>query len=115
MCAAPHVSPLTISSLLTHPHRFKVPAAAETEPSTFLLCLLAAGVIGSFTLNGMSMEKLSSKEAVFGEVRLLDRSTDRRVPGVTLDRRRQKMCTEAAAIVCWGGVYDDSTINKREG
>eukprot|EP00729_Bicosta_minor_P006334 gene6334-10163_t len=40
--------------------------AVEQEPSMLLMVALAVGVIGSFTLNGISMEKITGRDAKFG-------------------------------------------------
>lgn len=36
--------------------------AVEQEPSMLLMVALAVGVIGSFTLNGISMEKITGRD-----------------------------------------------------
>jgi len=48
----------------------QVKTAADAKPvegSSFLMAVLAVGVIGSFTLNGITMEKLTGREAKFGD------------------------------------------------
>ena len=47
-----------------HPTKLKGNGDAKPveEPGSVLMALLAVGVIGSFTLNGISMEKITGRE-----------------------------------------------------